>query len=385
MSFCLQGGKQEWLRAIVAVDRPHVGSPKRHFQRGTDLSLFLSGQPSCCNMLNINQMNTKICLIGMAGLLAVETLGASSSADAVALRKPSLEVLGTIPDRMPGSESDTPAQVKLGKRLFFDKRLSKNNSQSCNSCHSVDQNRGGVDNEKTSPGAFGKRGGRNSPTVLNAGFHLAQFWDGRAETLADQAKGPILNPIEMGMPSEAEVIERLKSDKRYVGQFGKAFPNDRDPLTYDNLAKAIAAYERTLITHDRFDDFQKGSDKALTDRELEGLALFTQVGCTTCHNGPLVGGNGFRKLGILEAYSNAADKGRIEVTKDEADEYVFKVPSLRNIALTAPYFHDGKHETLASAVREMAWLQLGKRLDDQQVDAIVAFLGSLSDKRRASR
>jgi len=336
-------------------------------------------------MLNINRMNTKICWIGMAGLLAIGTLGASSSADAVAARKPAMEVLGTIPDRMPGSENDTEAQVKLGKRLFFDKRLSKNNSQSCNSCHVVDQNRGGVDNEKTSPGAFGKRGGRNSPTVLNAGFHLAQFWDGRAETLADQAKGPILNPIEMGMPSEAEVVARLKGDKRYVSQFRSAFPKDKDPVTYDNLAKAIAAYERTLITHDRFDEFLKGGDKALTSREIEGLELFNQIGCTTCHNGPLIGGNGFRKLGIFEAYSNAADKGRIEVTKDEADEYVFKVPSLRNIALTAPYFHDGKHETLSSAVREMAWLQLGKKLDDQQVDAIVAFLGSLSDKRRASR
>lgn len=330
-------------------------------------------------------MNTKIYSIGIAAVIAVGTGWASSSADAVAIRKPALEVLGTIPDRMPGSENDTADQVRLGKRLFFDKRLSKNNSQSCNSCHVVDQNRGGVDNEKTSPGAFGKRGGRNSPTVLNAGFHLAQFWDGRAETLADQAKGPILNPIEMAMPSEAEVIQRLKADRRYVSQFRAAFPKDKEPVTYNNLAKAIAAYERTLVTHDRLDDFLKGSDKALTDRELEGLELFTQVGCTTCHNGPLVGGNGFRKLGILEPYSNAADKGRIEVTKDEADEYVFKVPSLRNIALTAPYFHDGKHETLASAVREMAWLQLGKKLDDQQVDAIVAFLGSLSDKRRAAR
>jgi cytochrome c peroxidase len=330
-------------------------------------------------------MNAKTCLIVMAGALSLCGLHGASSADAVAVRKPALEVLGTIPDRMPGSENDTPAQVKLGKRLFFDKLLSKNNSQSCNSCHVVDQNRGGVDNEKTSPGAFGKRGGRNSPTVLNAGFHLAQFWDGRAETLADQAKGPILNPIEMAMPSEAEVLQRLNADKRYVSQFKSAFPNDKDPVTYNNLAKAIAAYERTLITHDRFDDFLKGSDKALNKHELEGLELFTQVGCTTCHNGPLVGGNGFRKLGILEAYSNTADKGRIEVTKDEADEYVFKVPSLRNIALTAPYFHDGKHETLSSAVREMAWLQLGKKLDDGQVDAIVAFLGSLSDKRRAAR
>lgn len=329
----------------------------------------------------ILSMNTKLLIVGAAALLASGSLSLRA-AEPTELRKKALEVIAPIPERMPGAESDTPAQIALGKRLFFEKRLSQNGTQSCNSCHAVDKGRGGVDNQPTSLGAFGKRGGRNSPTVLNAGFHTAQFWDGRAEDLAAQAKGPILNPIEMAMPDQNEVLARLNGDKRYVREFAKAFPGEAKPVTYDNLAKAIAAFERTLITRDRFDDFLKGQDVALTDWERKGLHEFLTVGCTTCHNGPLVGGNGFRRIGILEPYSNTADKGRVEVTKDEADEFVFKVPSLRNIALTGPYFHDGKHGELADAVREMGRLQLGQKLNDDQVKAIVAFLNAMSDKGR---
>ncbi len=326
-------------------------------------------------------MNAKTLTLG-AVLLAASSFVSTHAAEPAELRIKAMEVTAPIPDRMPGAELDTKARIALGKKLFFEKKLSQNGSQSCNSCHVVDQGRGGVDNEATSLGAFGKRGGRNSPTVLNAGFHLAQFWDGRAEDLAAQAKGPILNPIEMAMPNEAEVLARLGADRSYVKAFAKAFPGEAQPLTYDNLAKAIAAFERTLVTRDRFDDFLKGKDRALTALEREGLHEFLTVGCTTCHNGPLLGGNGFRKLGILEPYSNQSDKGRIEVTKDEADEFVFKVPSLRNIALTAPYFHDGKHAQLADAVREMGKLQLGLELKDDQVNSLVAFLNALSDKSR---
>jgi len=299
------------------------------------------------------------------------------------LRTGALKVLEPIPEKMPGSENDTPARVKLGRDLFFEKKLSANNTQSCNSCHAVDHNRGGVDNEPTSPGAFGKRGGRNSPTVLNAGFHIAQFWDGRAKTLEDQAKGPVLNPGEMGMPSEAAVVEKLKAEKKYVGAFKKAFPGDSDPVTYDNFAKAVGSFERTLRTHDRFDDFLKGDDKALTAAELKGLDTFLSIGCTTCHTGPLLGGNDYKKLGILNAYENTADKGRIEVTKEDYDEFVFKVPSLRNIALTAPYFHDGSQKTLEQTVQKMAWLQLGKKLSAEETSDLTAFLRALSDKKRS--
>ena len=315
-----------------------------------------------------------------AFLLVPAAVNAASSSD---LRASALKVLAPLPEKMPGAENDTTARVKLGRELFFEKKLSANNTQSCNSCHAVDQNRGGVDNEPTSPGAFGKRGGRNSPTVLNAGFHIAQFWDGRAKTLEDQAKGPVLNPGEMAMPSEAAVIEKLKAEKKYVGAFKKAFPGESDPITYDNFAKAVGAFERTLRTHDRFDDFLKGDDKALTAAELKGLDTFLSIGCTTCHTGPLLGGNDYKKLGILNAYENTSDKGRIEVTKEDYDEFVFKVPSLRNIALTAPYFHDGTQKTLEETVQKMAWLQLGKKLTADETRDLSAFLRALSDKKRA--
>jgi cytochrome c peroxidase len=315
-----------------------------------------------------------------AFLLVPAAVNAASSSD---LRASALKVLAPLPEKMPGAENDTPARVKLGRELFFEKKLSANNTQSCNSCHAVDQNRGGVDNEPTSPGAFGKRGGRNSPTVLNAGFHIAQFWDGRAKTLEDQAKGPVLNPGEMAMPSEAAVIEKLKAEKKYVGAFKKAFPGESDPITYDNFAKAVGAFERTLRTHDRFDDFLKGDDKALTAAELKGLDTYLSIGCTTCHTGPLLGGNDYKKLGILNAYENTSDKGRIEVTKEDYDEFVFKVPSLRNIALTAPYFHDGTQKTLEETIQKMAWLQLGKKLTADETRDLSAFLRALSDKKRA--
>jgi cytochrome c peroxidase len=299
------------------------------------------------------------------------------------LREAALKVVAPLPDKMPGHENDTAARVKLGEKLFFEKKLSMNLSQSCNTCHRVDEQRGGVDNEVTSPGAGGKRGGRNAPTVLNAGFHVAQFWDGRAKTLEDQAKGPVLNPIEMGMPGPELVIERLNADADYVAGFKTAFPGEEKPITYDNFARAVAAFERTLKTNDRFDDFLKGDDKALSAQELKGLDLFLTVGCTTCHTGPALGGNDYKKLGILHEYENKEDKGRIEVTKEDYDEFVFKVPSLRNIALTAPYFHDGSQKTLPDVVKKMAWLQLDKELTAEQTDALVSFLKSLTDKPRA--
>lgn len=320
----------------------------------------------------------------LAGILAgsFQTAFAAQTSDLAALRAKALELLGPIPDKMPGAEKDTPERVALGQKLFFEKKISMNQSQSCNSCHAVDQGKGGVDNEPTSPGAFGKRGGRNSPTVLNAGFHIAQFWDGRAETLEDQAKGPVLNPVEMAMPDASVVLERLNADPAYVAGFKKAFPSETIPISYDNFARAVAAFERTLITHDRFDDFQKGTDQALSAKELGGLRQFLTLGCTTCHFGPLLGGNNYKKIGIVNAYENIDDKGRIVVTKEDYDELVFKVPSLRNIVLTAPYFHDGQQATLRDTVTKMAWLQLGLELKPEQIDELMAFMGALTDKSR---
>jgi len=309
---------------------------------------------------------------------------ASFAATADEMRAKASAFFQPLPDRMPGSEKDTPELVRLGERLFHEKNLSMNRTQSCNSCHQVDPGRGGVDNEPTSPGAFGKRGGRNSPTVLNAGFHLAQFWDGRAATLEDQAKGPVMNPTEMAMPSEAEVVKRLGSDETYVAMFKAAFPGNAAPLSYDNYAKAVAAFERTLITRDRFDDFLKGDNNALTAAELKGLDTFISTGCIACHNGPLIGAGMFQKIGIANPYANSKDLGRFEITKNENDKLFFKVPSLRNIALTGPYFHDGSVSSLDEAVKNVAWLQLGKKLTDEEVKSIVAFLHTLSDKTRAA-
>lgn len=296
------------------------------------------------------------------------------------LRSNTLQILAALPEKAPSAEQDSAGLVSLGKELYFEKRLSKNGSQSCNTCHAVDDGRAGVDNEPTSPGAFGKRGDRNSPTTFNAALHLAQFWDGRAADLKEQAKGPILNPVEMAMSSEPEVLERLKADKNYPGQFKAAFAGEPDAINYENVAKAIAAFERTLLTRDRFDDFLKGQDGALTKAELKGLHTFLTTGCTTCHNGPLLGGNTYQKVGLIKPYENQTDVGRAAVTKDDDDKFKFKVPTLRNIAATHPYFHDGKIGTLHEAVRKMAELQLGLQLAPEQEADLVAFLQTLTGK-----
>lgn len=301
------------------------------------------------------------------------------------LREMASSLFGTIPDKMPGSDQDTPAQIELGRQLFFETMLSENKTQSCNTCHRIDENLGGVDNEPTSPGAFGDRGGRNAPTVLNAGFHIAQFWDGRAADLVEQAKGPILNPIEMAMPNPELVLERLGKSEEYKKSFQRAFPDADGKISYDHVAQAIAAFERTLITEDRFDDFQTGDDSALSTAELRGLETFLTVGCTACHNGPMMGANTYQKIGLVNPYVNTQDLGVYEVSKSEDDKFKFKVPSLRNIGLTAPYLHDGHVWTLGEVVRQMAWMQLGRRLTDQEADDITAFLHALSDKERAAK
>jgi cytochrome c peroxidase len=294
------------------------------------------------------------------------------------------DIFEPLPEKMPGSENDTENRIALGKKLYFETAISVNRTQSCNSCHRLDEKRGGVDNLPTSEGAEGEFGDRNSPTTLNAGLHIAQFWDGRAADLKEQAKGPVLNPIEMGMANEAAVLARLE-EAGYGESFKTAFPGAEPALTYDNYAEAVAAFERTLITRDRFDDYLGGELQALTAAETGGLKEFVEVGCIDCHSGALLGGDSYEKMGQVHEYANKKDLGRFGVTKDEEDKFVFKVPSLRNIALTAPYFHDGQVKTLAEAVKQMAWLQLGEELDESQVASIAAFLGSLTDKERAAK
>jgi cytochrome c peroxidase len=266
------------------------------------------------------------------------------------------------------------AVITLGRALYFDPRLSVNDTISCNSCH--DLARHGVDGEPTSPGHAGERGGRNSPTTLNAALHVAQFWDGRAADVEEQAKGPVLNPVEMGMPDAAAVEAKLRGITGYPELFAAAFPGQAEPVTFDNAAVAIAAFERGLVTPSVFDRWLEGDPTALTDAQSDGLAAFMDTGCTTCHNGPGVGGSGFFKLGLVNPYETT-DVGRFQVTHAEADRQVFKVPSLRNVTRTAPYFHDGSVATLDDAVGKMAHHQLGKDLSDADVARLIAFLGAL--------
>lgn len=280
----------------------------------------------------------------------------------------------------PADNSTTKEKVELGKKLFYDPRLSLSGVINCNTCHNLSTY--GVDGVQTSLGHKFQTGGKNAPTVLNAGFHIAQFWDGRAKDLEEQAKGPILNPVEMSMPDPNLVIERLKSIDAYVAEFKKAFPNDKDPVNYDNVAKAIAAFERTLVTPSRFDEYLNGKTNALTLKEKEGLKLFMEKGCASCHNGVAIGGSMFQKFGVVKPYpyQDPNDLGRYNVTKNEADKYVYKVPSLRNVTRTYPYFHDGKVWDIKEAVKIMGETQLGITLTDEEIDKIVAFLDSTTGK-----
>jgi cytochrome c peroxidase len=293
--------------------------------------------------------------------------------------------LGTLPKAFEDPQNPiTPEKVSLGRMLYFDARLSKNHDVSCASCHDLERfgidarETGGVRN-KTSLGHRGQVGDRNAPTVYNAGLHLAQFWDGRARDLEDQAKGPVLNPVEMAMPDEATVVATLQSIPGYVEAFSAAFPGQEPAVTYDNMAKAIGAFERGLVTPSPFDAFLGGKLDALTGAQLQGLELFLSVGCTQCHNGPGVGGGMFQKLGSVKPWEGLADAGRMKVSGSKADEFVFKVPSLRNVAETGPYLHDGSIAALPEMVQKMAQHQLAKgELAKEELDALVAFLGSLT-------
>jgi cytochrome c peroxidase len=258
---------------------------------------------------------------------------------------------------------------------YYDPRLSKNHDISCNSCHLLDAY--GVDGQPTSPGHRGQRGDRNSPTVYNAAIHVAQFWDGREPDVEAQAKGPVLNPIEMAAPSADSVVALLASIPGYVNAFSAAFPDQAEALSYDNMARAIGVFERNLLTPGSFDAFMEGDLAALDPAALRGLETFLAVGCNSCHMGPAVGGSLYRKIGFIFPYETE-DKGRENVTGEAIDRHVFKVPSLRNIARTGPYFHDGSISDLSEVVRLMGYHQLGLTLTGEQVSEIVSFLGALT-------
>ncbi|MGS4346731.1 cytochrome-c peroxidase [Myroides odoratus] len=285
----------------------------------------------------------------------------------------------------PISSVELPAldstKVALGKYLYFDTRLSKEGNISCNSCHNL--NTYGVDNLAFSPGDDGSLGGRNSPTVFHAALHSMQFWDGRAKDVEEQAGGPILNPVEHNIKDEKELEGRLRQVELYKEMFASVYPADKQPITFKNITNAIGAFERTLMPASRFDAYLEGDRAALTEQEQRGLEAFMTVGCTTCHSGVALGGQMFQKFGLYGDYwretkSDKVDKGLADLSKKEAENYFFKVPGLRNIAHTGPYFHDGSVKDLKEAVRIMASLQTNITLSQEQIEDITVFLGSLS-------
>jgi len=269
-------------------------------------------------------------------------------------------------------------RVDLGRRLFYDHHLSKNSSISCNSCHQLASY--GVDPGK--PVSFGHDqhpGGRNSPTVYNAGLQFAQFWDGRAATLAEQASGPMMNPVEMGMSGPETVLAYIHSNPEYIRQFRQAYPGLRDPVVMDNVTDAIAAFESGLLTPARWDKYLQGDESALSDQEKQGLRVYLRSGCASCHAGRDMGGNSYQKLGAYRNWPDqTTDPGRLALTHQQRDRMYFKVPTLRNVERTGPWFHDGHVRTIQQAVRLMAQYQTGHPLSDADVQSITTFLNALT-------
>lgn len=312
-----------------------------------------------------------------ATLCALAFLGMGCSKRASNIDPASLRMFAPLPEQVPPKAGGiTGEKVALGRMLYYEARLSKSQQISCNTCHPLDQY--GADGEPTSEGHAKQHGDRNAPTVYNAAAHFAQFWDGRAADVEEQAKGPVLNPVEMAMPDAKRVVAVLQSMPEYVAAFRRAFPGEKAPVTFDNAAAAIGVFERRLLTPARWDRFLKGDQTALTDTERAGFEAFIATGCQSCHSGALVGGNLYQKLGVMELYPDTSDPGRYKVTKNEADKMLFKVPSLRNVAKTGPYFHNGKVPNLEEAVTQMAQYQLGKTLKPDEINSIVVWLRSLT-------
>jgi cytochrome c peroxidase len=283
---------------------------------------------------------------------------------------------------LPSAPADPPDQVALGRRLFFETRLSADGKIGCVSCHLPVH--WGTDGLPRARGVFERENPRNSPTVFNAAYQIAAHWRADRESVEDQARRALLGKPSFGLASEEEALAKLRAlPAPYPEAFRRAFPKDQDPVSTQNFALALGAYERTLLTPSPFDAFLGGDENALAAPARAGLAAFMDEGCVDCHNGPLVGGRSLRKFGIHTDYaplthSAPVDAGRFDITKDEKDRYVFKVASLRNVAQTAPYFHDGSVATLPEAIDIMAQAQLGKHLPAERIASIASFLATLT-------
>jgi cytochrome c peroxidase len=313
---------------------------------------------------------------GLAGL-AIMARAAEAAPGGDAIPPDYFDSFLPLPARFdtPGHPA-TAAKIALGRALFFDPRLSVNGRVSCHDCH--DLARFGADGRAVSLGHVGQPGRRNSPTVYNCAGFVAQFWDGRSPDVEDQSKQPIVNPVEMAMPDAARAVSVLRAIPGYVRLFAEAFPEARPAVTYDNLARAIGAFERGLTTPGRFDAFLGGDAGALSAPERYGFRRFVEVGCAGCHNGPALGGQTFEALGHVEPWPDARDLGRFEVTGRDADRLRFRVPGLRNVAETGPYYHDGGIGTLDDAIRRMAVHQLGLELAPTDEQALLTFLRALT-------
>jgi cytochrome c peroxidase len=324
-------------------------------------------------------------LSSFAGLAAavVSALAEAPSPDpgAKQLLDDAKAIFQPLPPIPAASGPVTAARIDLGRHLFFETRVSADGNVSCSHCHQPDKQ--AADGLPKAIGVFGRENPRNAPSIFNASLNFKQHWHGDRESLEDQAEKSLLGAASFGNPDYATPMGKLKAIPAYWTAFTAAFPGDKDPINSKNFALAIGAYERTLLTPSKFDAFLGGDLTALTDTEKAGLRTFIDSGCAACHDGAGLGGNAFQKFGVAKDYwketgSKNPDKGRAEVTKSDADLYVFKVPSLRNVAKTAPYFHDGSVDQLFRAVMIMGKTQLGADIPEKDIEAIVAFLGTLT-------
>ncbi len=294
------------------------------------------------------------------------------------------QIFGPLPQTMPAEQNPiTPSKVKLGKMLYYEQRISIDRAVSCSKCHPLSLY--AADGLRKAVGNNCKENPRNSPTILNAAAQISAHWIGNRKDVEDQAKQALVGPPSFGMPSYESVEKILRGMKGYVEMFKEAFPGETEPVTVDNFAKAIGAFERTLVTPALFDDFMKGNAGALSEQQKRGLKTFLDAGCMTCHFSPYLGGQMYQKFGVVEPYwsetkSAKIDEGRFAETKNETDKYVFKVPVLRNVEMTPPYFHDGSVDKLERAVWIMAKIQLGRELSNQQTADIAAFFKSLTGR-----
>lgn len=347
------------------------------------MTIFTKAVPGAYTQQSGRWVNLVLCgIMGLLVALAVALLagcrGAGSTVRAASDIEPDHLWMFTPIAAPAPAQGLTSERVNLGRRLYYDTHLSENNSLSCNSCH--DLARYGVDPGKAvSIGHNQKPGGRNSPTVYNAVLQFVQFWDGRAPTLAAQASGPMMNPVEMGMSGTDAVLAVLRASPEYMQMFRKAYPQSKDPVTMDNVTDAIASFESGLVTPSRWDDYLRGNLQALSEEEKAGLQVYLDSGCASCHAGAAMGGNSYQKLGAYRDWPDQkSDRGRFALTGEQRDNMYFKVPMLRNVAETGPWFHNGEVKSLDEAVRLMGEYQTGHNFSPTEVRQIVAFLNALT-------